>query len=53
MRRSVGHFVDRALGGSISPLAAYLTDRAEVSDDELRELKRAVEALSERRRRSR
>jgi predicted transcriptional regulator len=52
MRRSVGQFVDRALGGSLSPFAAYLSDRAEVSDEELRELRRAVDALSSRRRRS-
>lgn len=52
MRRSVGQFVERALGGSLSPFAAYLSDRAEVSDDELRELRRAVEALSVRKRRT-
>jgi predicted transcriptional regulator len=52
MRRSVGQFVDRALGGSISPLAAYLTERTEVSDEELSELRRAVQALAERKRRT-
>jgi predicted transcriptional regulator len=52
MRRSVGQFVERALGGSISPFAAYLSDRAEVSEEELRELQRAVAALSSRKRRS-
>jgi predicted transcriptional regulator len=52
MRRSVGQFVDRALGGSISPLAAYLTERTEVSEEELSELRRAVQALAERKRRT-
>ena len=52
MRRSVGQFVDRALGGSISPFAAYLSDRANVSDEELAELNRAVKALADRKRRT-
>lgn len=52
MRRSVGQFVDRALGGSIAPFAAYLTERKSVSDEELAELNRAVRALSERKRRT-
>ena len=52
MRRSVGQFVDRALGGSISPFAAYLSERTSVSDEELAELNRAVRALSERKRRT-
>ncbi|HET9251988.1 MAG TPA: BlaI/MecI/CopY family transcriptional regulator [Candidatus Eisenbacteria bacterium] len=52
MRRSVGQFVDRALGGSISPFAAYLSERTSVSDEELAELNRAVRALTERKRRT-
>jgi predicted transcriptional regulator len=52
LRRSVGQFVERALGGSISPLAAYLTERRDVSDEELTELRRAVQALAERKRRT-
>ena len=52
MRRSVGQFVDRALGGSISPFAAYLSERGHVSDEELAELNRAVQALTERKRRT-
>jgi predicted transcriptional regulator len=51
MRKSVGQFVDRTLGGSISPFAAYLSERANVSDEELAELNRAVRALAERKRR--
>jgi predicted transcriptional regulator len=52
MRRSVGQFVDRALGGSISPFAAYLSERSDVSEEELDELNRAVRALSARTRRT-
>ena len=52
LRRSVGQFVERALGGSLSPFAAYLSGRAEVTDEELSELRRAVETLSSRKRRS-
>lgn len=52
LRKSVGQFVDRTLGGSISPFAAYLTERANVSDEELAELNRAVRALTERKRRT-
>src|SRR5262245_27639796 len=45
LSRAVGQFIDRALQGSVSPIAAYLTERGEVSDEELRELERAVRAL--------
>src|SRR5689334_16417661 len=38
MSRAVGQFIDRALRGSVSPIAAYLTERGEVSQAELREL---------------
>lgn len=45
---AVGQFIDRALQGSLSPIAAYLTARRDVSDDELRELQRALNALKKR-----
>jgi predicted transcriptional regulator len=45
MSRAVGQFIERALRGSVSPIAAYLTERGEVSPAELRELERAVRAL--------
>ena len=50
LRGTVGQFVERALGGSLSPFAAYLTGRSEVSGRELAELERALAALSRRRR---
>lgn len=52
MRRSIGEFVDRSLGGSLSPFAAYLAERTEVSEEELEELRQAVAALSSRKRKS-
>ncbi|MEQ1832618.1 MAG: BlaI/MecI/CopY family transcriptional regulator [Candidatus Eisenbacteria bacterium] len=45
LSRALGQFVDRALQGSVSPIAAYLTERGEVSEAELRALKAAVRAL--------
>lgn len=45
----VGRFVEKALGGSLSPFVAYLSGRERISDDELRELGRAVDRLKSRR----
>jgi len=45
---AVGQFIDRALQGSVSPIAAHLTEREEITDDELRDLQRAVDALKKR-----
>jgi predicted transcriptional regulator len=50
MRDTVGRFVQRALEGSLSPFAAYLAERSQVSEEELQELERAVERLRSRRR---
>lgn len=47
MEGIVQDFVEGVLGGSVSPLVAYLTNRVEVDDEELRELKRLVERLDE------
>lgn len=49
LNRAVGQFVERALQGSVSPIAAYLTEQGEVSEDELRDLRRAVRALKSKR----
>lgn len=48
LRGAVGQFIDRALQGSLSPIAAYLAERDEVTDEELRELQRALKALKKR-----
>ena len=49
MQRSlVSDFVDIALGGSITPFAAYLAGRADVSERELEELKKMIAELDSR-----
>jgi len=48
MRSLVEDFVETTLGGTVSPFLAYLTDRGEVSAEELSELKKLVRSLSER-----
>jgi predicted transcriptional regulator len=45
----VKDFVDRTLGGSVSPFVAYLTETEEVSETELAELERLVAKLQARR----
>lgn len=45
----VRNFVDRTLGGSISPFAAYLAQDARLSPRELDDLKRVVNELEPRR----
>lgn len=44
-RRAVGRFVERTLSGSVSPFVAWLSERGEVSDAELAELKALVAKL--------
>lgn len=41
----VRDFVEKTLGGSVSPFVAYLSRDARLSDDELEELKIAVDEL--------
>ncbi len=43
----VRDFVDRALGGSLSPFVAYLTRDARITKEELEELKRLVLQLEQ------
>ena len=51
LRGLVRSFVEGPLGGSLSPVVAYLAEMTgPVSRDELAELERAVERLQERRR---
>jgi len=52
MRSAVGSFVEKTLSGSVSPFVAWLSERAEVSDDELAELEALVTQLQSRRRES-
>ena len=48
LRDLVRDFVDEALGGSVSPFVAYLSSEADVSDEELAQLKKLVNELDQR-----
>ncbi|KQZ79513.1 methicillin resistance protein [Rhodanobacter sp. Root561] len=52
MRSAVGSFVEKTLSGSVSPFVAWMSERAEVSDDELAELEALVSQLQSRRKES-
>ncbi len=41
----VGDFVQKTLGGSLSPFVAYLADAPDVSDEEVAQLRRLVEQM--------
>ena len=47
---AVDRFMGSALGGSLSPFAAWLAEREDVSDAELAELEQALDRLKARRR---
>jgi predicted transcriptional regulator len=52
MRGLVQDFVQRILGGSITPFAAYLTEADELSEDELAALQRSLAEIQLRRKES-
>jgi predicted transcriptional regulator len=45
MRGVVKSFVEKTLGGSVSPFVTYLTEEAEVSAEDLAELEELVAKL--------
>jgi predicted transcriptional regulator len=47
---TIGNFVERTLQGSVSPFVAWMSERAEVSDNELAELEALVAKLQSQRR---
>ena len=47
MRGVIQKFVSKALGGSVSPLVAYLAEEQELSDVEIAELRKLVDGLDE------
>lgn len=49
MRNAVGSFVEKTLQGSLSPFVAWMSQRTEVSDDELAELEAMVASLQSKR----
>src|SRR3954453_12246788 len=50
LRDVVKTFVEKTLGGSVSPFVTYLTEEAEVSDADLAELEELVAKLQSKRR---
>jgi len=48
LKNAVQRFVERNLDGSVSPFLAYLSETAELSDKERRELERIVARLDRR-----
>ena len=51
VRRAVQTFVDRTLGGTVSPFVAYLAERKELSDEDLAELEALLSRLQKGKRR--
>lgn len=49
VRGAVGSFVEKTLQGSVSPFVAWMSERKEVSDDELAELEALVANLQSKR----
>lgn len=47
MREVIGNFVDKTLGGSVSPFVAYLAQTERLSADEVRQLRQLVDRLEE------
>jgi BlaI family penicillinase repressor len=45
----VGEFVDKALGGSVSPFMAYLAEDARLSEQDVADLKRLLQTLDRNR----
>lgn len=52
VRNAVGSFVEKTLQGSVSPFVAWMSQRTEVSDDELAELEALVATLQSKRKES-
>lgn len=44
----VSEFVRGVLGGSVSPMVAYLSESQDLTDDEVRELRKLVQGLEQR-----
>lgn len=48
LKDAVGTFVERTLGGSVSPFVAYLNDSADLTPEDLAELQQLVSRLQTR-----
>jgi predicted transcriptional regulator len=51
LQHAVSTFVDRTLGGSITPFVAYVAEREGLSDNEIEELESLLEKLQRERKR--
>jgi predicted transcriptional regulator len=49
LQHAVSTFVDRTLGGSITPFVAYVSEREGLSDDEIEELESLLQKLQRER----
>jgi predicted transcriptional regulator len=49
LQNLVSDFIDRAMGGSLSPFVAYLAEEATVSDEEYEELQQLMQELEAQR----
>jgi predicted transcriptional regulator len=49
VRNAVGSFVEKTLQGSVSPFVAWMSQRTEVTDNELAELEALVVTLQSKR----
>lgn len=47
MRNLVEQFIERTLGGSLTPFVAYLADSGTLTSEEMEQLRRIVESLHE------
>ncbi|RUL74925.1 BlaI/MecI/CopY family transcriptional regulator [Dyella choica] len=52
LSNAVGQFVEKTLSGSLSPFVAWMSQKGEVSDNELAELEALVSQLQSRRKES-
>jgi len=52
VQHALASFVDRTLGGSVTPFVTFLSEAHQVSDEELAELEELVARLQDRRRSS-
>ena len=48
LKQLVGDFIKRTLGGNLSPFVAYLSDKSELSDDEVRLLRDLLDRMEEK-----
>jgi predicted transcriptional regulator len=53
LRSLVDEFVEKVLGGSISPFVTYMAEATEISDEDVKQLKQMVQELDKKRRDSR